>query len=375
MKPIVLGGDASILIEGSPSQARMRQYARLFEELHFVVATPSAAGRRVAGSLYTYAATGRNAITRMFRVWSIASSVCSRVRPHVISTQDPSLFGLVGYVLSRRYRIPLQVQIHTDILSPFYRKASWKERIRYQIALFILPRATMIRAASDRVRNAMVEELGIPASKVRVLPIATDVAEIQSAARQKDTDNRFREFGFRMVSAGRFVEREKNFSLLLDVMVEIAPDVPRPLLVIVGEGPDRKLLERRIRSRGLDTSVVLEPWRDDLPSFLKSFDLFLLPSNFEGYPRVCIEAAAAGLPVVMTDVGSAGELFVDGVNAVVVPVGDRRAMRQAVLRLFSSPQERRRLARAAREVVERRPYRSMADYYHAYREAVEACVK
>jgi glycosyltransferase involved in cell wall biosynthesis len=125
----------------------------------------------------------------------------------------------------------------------------------------------------------------------------------------------------------------------------------------------------------LDTSVVLEPWRDDLPSFLKSFDLFLLPSNFEGYPRVCIEATAAGLPVVMTDVGSAGELFVDGVNAVVVPVGDRRAMRQAVLRLFSSPQERRRLARAAREVVERRPYRSMADYYHAYREAVEACVK
>jgi glycosyltransferase involved in cell wall biosynthesis len=178
-----------------------------------------------------------------------------------------------------------------------------------------------------------------------------------------------------MVSTGRFVDREKRFSLLIDVMADIRREIPRAVLVLVGDGPDRRRYEQAIKSRGLEDTVRLEPWRHDLPSFLKSFDVFLQASNYEGWGRACVEAAAAGLPVITTDVGLAGELLIDGVSALVVPVGDREALSRAVVRLYSNPQERRGLARAAGEAVDRLPFRSMNDYYRAYRGAVEACLK
>jgi glycosyltransferase involved in cell wall biosynthesis len=374
MKALVLSGDDSILVEGTRSQARMLEYARLFDGLHIVVASHSSFGRPESGGLSSYPAAGRNALTRMLRLGRIGSAVCRTVRPDVISTQDAGGFGLVGYLLARWYRIPLQVQVHTDIISPFYRRASWREWLHHRLACFVLPRATCIRVVSKRVGDAIAERLAISRSRIRVLPIGTDVAGVRSAPRQTETDERFRDFGFRMIAAGRFVDREKDFSLLMDAMVEICGVIPRPVLVLVGDGPDRRRYERRIRSRGIGASVVLEPWREDLPSFFKSFDLFLVASRYEGWGRVCVEAAAAGLPVITTDVGLAGELLVDGVSAVVVPVGDQEAMSRAILDLYANPAKRRELVRAAQATIERVPYRTMSDYYREYVETMRACI-
>ncbi len=374
MKLVVLGGDDSILVEGSRSQRRVHAYADLFDELHVIVAARSGRGTQFPDGLRTYAALGSSLPVRVGRMLRIGMSVCKEVHPDVISTENADLIGLIGYFLSRRFRVPLQVQVHTDIFSPYYRKASWREWLRFRAAVFILPRASGIRAVSKRVADNIQRRLAIPSSMSTVVPIQTDAAEFASAVRRPDIDERFHAFGFRMLSAGRFVEREKHFSLLFDVMAEIAGEIPRPLLVIAGDGPDRAAYEREIRTRRLGLSVVLESWRDDLPSFLKSFDLFLLPSNFEGWGRAGIEAAAAGLPVVMTDVGLAGELLVDGVSARVVPVGDARAMARAVVELYRDPDQRRRLVRAAQGVIQVAPYRSMADYHRAYRAAVQACL-
>jgi glycosyltransferase involved in cell wall biosynthesis len=375
MKLVVLGSDDRILVEGSRSNARMRRYAGLIDELHILVTCRRAGTNLRSGNLHLYPAAGRLGLARWFRLLRIGAAVCRQVRPDLISAQDPGAYGLAGYLLSRRYRIPLQVQVHTDVFSPHYARASWREWVRSWLAVFVLPRAACVRAASQRVADGIARRLGMPAWKITVLPIHTDLEEVRSARRQADTDERFRGFGFRMVSAGRFVEREKNFGLLLDVMVELVGEISRPLLVLVGDGPDRKLYEQSIHSHGLEGFVVVEPWRDDLPSFLKSFDLFVLPSNFEGFPRVCIEATAAGLPVVMTDVGSAGELFVNDVNAVVVPVGDAPAMARAIARLASDEKARRRLVRSAQEAVIRISHRSTAEYDQAYGRALEDCLR
>jgi len=373
MKLLVLGGDESILVEGSPSQRRVRGYAGLFDEMHIIVAARSGGEAQSSDGLFIYPARGKSVPARIFRMLKTGAAVCKAVRPDVISAENADMFGLVGCWLARRFRVPLQAQVHTDVFSPHYRKASWREWLRCQAAVFVLPRAAGIRAVSKRVAGNIQRRLAIPVSRLTVLPIQTDTTEFAFAPRLPSVDERFRDFGFRMVSTGRFVEREKHFSLLIDVMAGVAGKIPRTLLVIAGDGPDRPAYERRIRDLGLGASVVLEPWRDDLPAFLKSFDLFLLPSNYEGWGRACIEAAAAGLPVVMTDVGLAGDVLVDGVSARVVPVGDDRAMARAVVELARDPDERRRLARAAKEAVRAALYPSMADYHRAYRAAVEAC--
>jgi len=132
--------------------------------------------------------------------------------------------------------------------------------------------------------------------------------------------------------------REKNIGLAIEVFAGIMNQesgIKNPLLLIVGDGPERENLELRIKNyavpagrQELRSNAVIEPWTDDLASYYKTADLFLLTSNYEGYGRTVIEAQAAGLPILMTDVGVAiGE---------VVPVGDKAALVAALNKIMDN---------------------------------------
>ncbi len=204
------------------------------------------------------------------------------------------------------------------------------------------------------------------------------------------TEARFREHNFKMIAVGRFVDKEKNFSMLIEMMRDFVHPVrnppsfgvaaatlgrlisngvkicPRALLVLVGDGPDKESYKLQAKAYNLENNVIIEPWRDDLPSFYKSFDLFLLSSNYEGWGRVVIEAMAAGLPVVVTDVGLAGEVVKNGENGIVVPVGNRAAMLHAVTKLFNDNRYRKRLSAAGLETVKNLEPKTKEEYLRKY---------
>lgn len=375
MKVLMLGGDVSILDKNSPSHARMRAYAKLLEELHLVIACSSRAEPHVEGKLFVHPAAGRFFWTRWFQLVRRGLSACRRARPHIISVQDPDYFGLAGAFLARLFHLPLQVQVHTDVFSPHYRSASWKEWLRYRTASYILPRATCIRAVSNRVADSLVRLPGILRGRVCVLPIYTDVPAIRSADRDAEVEERLQRFEVKVIAAGRFVEREKGFGLLIDAFAQVVKASPDVVLVLVGDGPDGRLYERKIRSLGLSDVVLLESWRADLASFMKSFDIYVQPSYYEGWGRGAIEAAVAGLPVIMTDVGLAGEVFMDGVDARVVPVGDTSALATAMTSMVLHPEIRARFRRAGKNKVASLPYSSFKAYCREYCETLEACVQ
>jgi glycosyltransferase involved in cell wall biosynthesis len=112
-------------------------------------------------------------------------------------------------------------------------------------------------------------------------------------------------------------------------MAEIVKIYPKTLLVISGDGPEKKNLELR-------QNVVIEPSVnfETLISYYKAADLFLLTSNYEGYGRTVIEAAAAGLPVVMTDVGLAPPAG----GGKVTPVGDKEVLIRTILEAIKNPE-------------------------------------
>ena len=89
--------------------------------------------------------------------------------------------------------------------------------------------------------------------------------------------------------------------------------------------------------------------RGDVPDLLARADVFVLASRSEGAPISILEAMAAGLPVVASDVGGVGELVVDGATGLLVPAGDPAALAAALERLLADPELRRRLGAAGRE--------------------------
>ncbi len=120
-------------------------------------------------------------------------------------------------------------------------------------------------------------------------------------------------------------------------------------LAIVGDGPQRAALEAQVRELGLSGRVWMPGDQRDVVPWLRSFDLFALPSYAnEGVPQALVQAMLAGLPCVTTAAGAIGEAAIDGETALVVPAQDPAALARAIARLAADPGLRARLGAAAR---------------------------
>ena len=377
MNILIFSEDPQALVNGSDTQGRMREYARTLGQLYVIVRAAEHGRMAASGGLFLYPAAPRG-VLGFLRAWRIGAMLCCAHRFDVISVQAPSLFGCIGFLLSRRFGTPFQLQLHTDYMNPWYRRAGWKERLHYALARVLVPQADCVRAVSERIRRSFQTKSGMDSRlslkwKIAVLPIFTDTSRFLDAKADPETKRRLHDYDFKMIAVGRFVDREKNFFLLIDVMRLFVRICPASLLVIVGEGPDREGYESRIRDHGLEKNVILERWRDDLASFYKSFDLFLMSSDYEGWGRAVIEAMAAGLPIVMTDVGLAREIIKNGKNGLIVPVRDRAAFLAGIMRLYRNPGERARIASSARASAEEYAEKTKAQYLALYKKSFLMC--
>ena len=117
-------------------------------------------------------------------------------------------------------------------------------------------------------------------------------------------------------------------------------------LDIAGDGPEKGALEDEIEALGLSESVRLLGWRDDIPRFLDSWNLYVQSSSAEGFGLSVLEAMAAGLPVIATRVGGLPELIEEKATGLLVNAGDPVAMGDAIAAL--APDARRRALMGAR---------------------------
>lgn len=350
MKILMISTDPGILDPHSSVSDRMRFYASALDELHIVVVANGALSEPVRGNLFVYNALGSFFIRSVRAVCEMRRIIRDRFID-VVSVQSPDELGLLMYFATRNCRVPFQVQVHTDVMSTHWRHASWKEQIRAMIADFLISRATCVRAASNRIAESLIRAGRVLPGRITILPVFTDIERAIGATPDPAAVERFRGHSFKMLAGGRFVEKEKNFLLLIDMMLQLVQLYPDALLVIAGNGRDKERYVHRIRAYGLEKNVILHEWVSNLPSFIAAFDAFCISSHYEGWGVVALEAMAVGVPVVMTDVGLAGELIKNGENGLVVPVGNTQAFGAAVASLAKDPVMRRRIGENGRARV------------------------
>jgi len=114
----------------------------------------------------------------------------------------------------------------------------------------------------------------------------------------------------------------------------VLQDIPDAWFVIVGDGPLRWDVETLAASLGLSDRLILTGLRRDIPELMAALDLFCLTSLWEGLPRVLPQAMATGLPIVATAADGNAEAVLDGVNGLLVPPADPRAVAQAIITLL-----------------------------------------
>jgi len=216
-------------------------------------------------------------------------------------------------------------------------------------------------AVSRDLHDWLIENVGIDPARVVWIPNGIDVDSFVVAPAKKLTRPLLESFAppgtILIGTVGRLdpVKDQAGLVSAFNLLCESLPDVRSRLrLVIVGEGPRRAMLEAQVADLGLATQVCLLGNRDDVPALLPEFDIFVLSSIAEGMPGVVLEAMAAGLPVVATEVGGVGEVVLPGVTGLLVPAGDPLALTRALANYVSDEALRVQYGDAGRKLVETR---------------------
>ena len=125
----------------------------------------------------------------------------------------------------------------------------------------------------------------------------------------------------------------KNHRFLFQSVHELLPELPGLKLIVVGGGPEEENLRRLVREQGLDGTVLMVGQQENIADWYSLFDIFVLTSKSEGLSLTLIEALAAGLPIVTTDVGGNSEVVEHGFDGFLIPPDDKEAFKRAVLKV------------------------------------------
>ena len=370
----MLSTDKSILDPKSEAALRMARYGSVVDELCIIVYAPPSlpSSAQLAGNVHAYSTNTARRWRYFFDAYRIAKSL-NQVPFSLVTSQDPFETGLLGWFLKKKWGVPLQVQIHTDIFNSYFIKESLKNRLRSLCASWLLPEADGIRAVSERIKDSLrrrYRNFSALKNEPAILPVWVDVKKIQRNKGDASLRSAYSGYEHILLMASRLTW-EKNIGLAIESLPFVLEKLPRTLLLVVGDGPELASLKEK--AKPVSGNVVFEPWSDNLAAYYKMADAYLLTSNYEGYGRTVIEAMAAGIPVVMTDVGLAGELLVGDFDGKVVPAGDARACADAIMEVLSNPELKEEFVKNASKVIEELP--DEKSYLEAYRHSFEAALK
>lgn len=230
----------------------------------------------------------------------------------------------------------------------------WSTNVDLKLRLYelmdrcIFPFMDAVAPLSEDLHNPLK---GLPGlgKKLHFIRNGVDLSEIDSCSRVAKELRPWRENSEFIVGyIGQLISR-KGLDLLLNALAGIKDIKWR--LALVGEGPEMVFLEVLARQLGIADRVRFFGFREDRLAFLRGFDVFVLPSRLEGIPRCLMEAMAAQIPIVASDIPGCNDLIVDNQTGLLHPPEDGEALAQSLKRIAVDPNFANGLTRNARESV------------------------
>ena len=265
--------------------------------------------------------------------------IFKKEEPHLIHTHNtqPLLDGITAAILAN-----VPVRIHTDHARRF------PDKRRYMYAEWLLSHFTdRMIAVSESTKADLVKYEKIKPEKIEVVQNGIDGIKyldkinIEEKKRELCIDNTLNPvLGF----VGR-LSNEKGLTYLIKAIKLLVKEFPDVLLLIIGEGELLNDLKLETMELGIERNVSFLGPRFDVSEVMQLFDIFVLPSEREGLSLVLIEATAASLPIVATDVGGNRQVVKNGRNGLIVKPKDVLSLYNAIKQLMMDKNLQKRFAR------------------------------
>jgi glycosyltransferase involved in cell wall biosynthesis len=255
-------------------------------------------------------------------------------------------------VAARLAGVPIIVHtFHGHVLDGYF--SPTRTRLFVQIERALARYTHRIIAVSPRVRHDLLARgIGRP-DQVEVVPVGLDLTRFHPGP---VSPPRLREQLAMPPNApllgivGRLVPI-KDHPTLFQALALLQTHGLAPHLIVAGDGERRDALRRLAQDLGLASRIHFLGWRNDLEAILGELDMVICCSKNEGTPVALIEAMAAGVPVLSTDVGGVGDLIRPGETGWLAPPGDPLALSRAIRDLLADPDRRARTVPGARRLA------------------------
>ena len=264
-----------------------------------------------------------------------------RLQPAVVHANSLHFQStVVGALVARRRRYPLVTTAHIASLRHLAAPVRTAVGLYEQsVGRVVLGSSAHVIAVSASVRDHL-RSLGVPESKITVVPNGVDTSDFRPRARHAANAVP------RVAFVGRIIPN-KGPDILVRALADLARTGVAFDAVIVGEGPSRRALEKEVVDRGLGDRVKLTGHVRDVASILGSVDVLVRPSLTEGMPLAVLEAMASGVCVVASDVEGNNDLIEHERNGLLFAAGHEHALADALRRALCDAPFRRQLASRA----------------------------
>lgn len=274
-----------------------------------------------------------------------------RLQPAALFTHGYKA-DLLGYWAARGLKLPVVA------VSRGWTAETWKVRIYEQLDRWILPRMDRVVCVSHG-QAAKVRACGVAEPKLRIIHNSIRVERFLKpplAELRQELLRRFPQPPQVLLGAAGRLSPEKGFDVLIRACDRLSlfakrGEIPQWGLLIFGEGAQHELLQQLINQRGLTPYVQLAGFTQHLDAIMPNLDLFVQSSHTEGLPNVLLEAAAAKVAVVATDVGGTSEVVQHGTTGLIVPPNQEQALGTAIHGLLTDSERREAMGLAAHAKV------------------------
>ncbi len=277
--------------------------------------------------------------------WKIAQ-ILRRKKTEIIHTHNtqPFVEGTLGSFFSR-----VRTIVHTDHARDF------PDKKRYMVAEWFASKFTYrVVGVSEHTTNNLMRYEKISPHRLVTIPNGIDEEKfsVRIDVRKKREEVGIRSHG-PVIGVGVRLTEQKGLTYLVRAMPSVLKDIPDAELVIAGEGPLAGPLQKEAASLGIGESVHFIGPRLDIPELLQMFDLYVLPSLWEGLPMVLLEAMAAGCPVIATNVGGNSTVITHGYNGSLIEPRNPGLLAAEIVKIASQPTVREAYRHRSREIIHR----------------------
>jgi glycosyltransferase involved in cell wall biosynthesis/predicted O-methyltransferase YrrM len=207
--------------------------------------------------------------------------------------------------------------------------------------------AKLIIAVSEVARDAYIERQGVSPDKIITM---YNFVDTDLFVEEEKTKKIRKELGIGRDNLVVGFLGRLDWSKGLRTVIDTADGLKGIKFLIVGDGDAREELRDEIKRKGIERDFILTGLRKDVPAIMKAMDIFVFPTTapYESFGIVVIEAMAAGLPVIASDIGPVREIINDSENGILVPMKDPAALRSAIKRLIKDQDLMKRLGEEGR---------------------------